>query len=106
MRKGNIDITFIIIIVLLAGSSLRSGMADPKQWLMEKLLLLPGIIIGLSLHEFGHAVVAYKLGDNTPKFQGRVTINLDGTGGAVLLRIRMGTAGADQSVQFQTQKAG
>ena len=75
MRKGNIDITFIIIIVLLAGSSLRSGMADPKQWLMEKLLLLPGIIIGLSLHEFGPAVVAYKLGDNTPKFQGRVTIN-------------------------------
>ena len=75
MRKGNIDITFIIIIVLLAGSSLRSGMADPKQWLMEKLLLLPGIIIGLSLHEFGHAVVAYKLGDNTPKLQGRVTIN-------------------------------
>lgn len=75
MRKGNIDITFIIIIVLLAGSSLRSGMADPKQWLMEKILLLPGIIIGLSLHEFGHAVVAYKLGDNTPKLQGRVTIN-------------------------------
>lgn len=75
MRRGNIDITFIIIIVLLAGSSLRSGMADPKQWLMEKLLLLPGIIIGLSLHEFGHAVVAYKLGDNTPKLQGRVTIN-------------------------------
>ena len=75
MRKGNIDITFIIIIVLLAGSSLRSGMADPKQWLMEKLLLLPGIIIGLSLHEFGHAVVAYKLGDNTPKLQCRVTIN-------------------------------
>ena len=75
MRKGNIDITFIIIIVLLAGSSLRSGMGDPKQWLMEKLLLLPGIIIGLSLHELGHAVVAYKLGDNTPKLQGRVTIN-------------------------------
>lgn len=75
MRRGNIDITFIIIIVLLAGSSLRSGMGDPKQWLMEKLLLLPGIIIGLSLHEFGHAVVAYKLGDNTPKLQGRVTIN-------------------------------
>ena len=75
MRRGNIDITFIIIIVLLAGSSLRSGMADPKQWLMEKLLLLPGIISGLSLHEFGHAVVAYKLGDNTPKLQGRVTIN-------------------------------
>jgi len=75
LRRNNIDITFIIIIVLLAGSSLRSGMGDPKQWLMEKLLLLPGIIIGLSLHEFGHAAVAYKLGDDTPKLQGRVTVN-------------------------------
>ena len=76
MRKNNIDITFIIIIVLLAASSLRNGgFSNPQEWLMDKLLLLPGIIIGLSLHEFGHAAVAYKLGDNTPKLQGRVTIN-------------------------------
>ena len=76
MRKSNIDITFIVIIVILAMSSLRSGgFSDPMQWLMDKLLLLPGIVIGLSFHEFGHAVVAYKLGDNTPKLQGRVTLN-------------------------------
>ncbi|MBQ3466408.1 MAG: site-2 protease family protein [Firmicutes bacterium] len=42
---------------------------------MDKILLLPGIVIGLSFHEFGHAAVAYKLGDNTPKLQGRVTLN-------------------------------
>ena len=76
MRKSNIDITFIVIIVILAMSSLRSGgFSNPTEWLMDKLLLLPGIVIGLSFHEFGHAVVAYKLGDNTPKLQGRVTLN-------------------------------
>ena len=66
----------IIIIVVLLFSSLRSGgFSDPLQWLSEKLIILPGIIIGLSMHEFAHAFVAYKLGDNTPKLQGRVTIN-------------------------------
>ena len=75
MRRNNIDITFIVIIVILAASSLRSGIGDPTQWLVDKMLLLPGIVIGLAFHEFGHAAVAYKLGDNTPKMQGRVTLN-------------------------------
>jgi Zn-dependent protease len=45
-------------------------------------LQIRGILIGLlvlivsvALHEFGHAVMAYKLGDDTPKRQGRVTLN-------------------------------
>ena len=76
MRRSNIDISFIVIIVILAMSSLRSGgLSNPTEWLMDKILLLPGIVIGLSFHEFGHAAVAYKLGDNTPKLQGRVTLN-------------------------------
>ena len=76
MRRSNIDISFIVIIVILAMSSLRSGgFSNPTEWLMDKILLLPGIVIGLSFHEFGHAAVAYKLGDNTPKLQGRVTLN-------------------------------
>ncbi|MCR4926233.1 MAG: site-2 protease family protein, partial [Clostridiales bacterium] len=29
----------------------------------------------LPIHEFAHSLVAYKLGDNTPKYQGRLTIN-------------------------------
>lgn len=45
------------------------------EWLMDTILMLPGIIVGLSFHEFAHGLVAYKLGDPTPKFQGRVTIN-------------------------------
>lgn len=37
--------------------------------------MLPGIIIGLSFHEFAHAWVSDKLGDPTPRRQGRVTLN-------------------------------
>ena len=37
--------------------------------------LLPGIIIGLTVHEFCHALAAYKLGDHTAKDQGRLSFN-------------------------------
>lgn len=40
-----------------------------------KILTLPGIIIGLSFHEFAHAWMSNKLGDPTPKMQGRLTVN-------------------------------
>lgn len=45
------------------------------EFLINRLLLLPGIIIGIAFHEFGHAFVSYKLKDPTPKLQGRVTLN-------------------------------
>ena len=43
--------------------------------LLEILYILPGIIIGLSTHEFFHAYLASKLGDPTPRMQGRLTLN-------------------------------
>ena len=45
------------------------------QMIMTKILTLPGIILGLSLHEFAHAWMSDRLGDPTPKRQGRLTIN-------------------------------
>lgn len=38
------------------------------------LMMVPGFLIGLSFHEFAHALVADKLGDPTPRQQGRLTI--------------------------------
>ena len=74
-RRFNLDPTFILIIVLLAGRSLREGaFTDPKTWIMEKIIIIPAIFIGLTFHEFAHAYVAYRLGDRTPKLQGRVTL--------------------------------
>ena len=37
--------------------------------------IIPGIIIAISLHEYAHAKTAIKLGDPTPKLQGRDNIN-------------------------------
>ena len=37
--------------------------------------MLPGIIIAMSFHEFAHAYVAHKMGDDTANQMGRMTIN-------------------------------
>ncbi len=43
--------------------------------LMGILYRLPAIFIAFSFHEFAHAYVAYKLGDPTPKNEGRLTLD-------------------------------
>lgn len=39
------------------------------------LSLLPGLIVGLTLHEAAHAWAAHKLGDDFAKSKGRLTLN-------------------------------
>ena len=39
------------------------------------LAALPGVIVGLGLHEWAHAFTAWKLGDLTAKEEGRVSFN-------------------------------
>lgn len=46
-----------------------------RQILIQKLYMMPAILIAFTFHEYAHAVVADKLGDKTPKFQGRITLN-------------------------------
>jgi Zn-dependent protease len=43
--------------------------------LARVLKFLPGIVLGLTVHEFCHALVAHLCGDSTSKDQGRVTLN-------------------------------
>jgi Zn-dependent protease len=57
---------------MMRGSGLFS---DPLGWLKNILFILPGIVIGITVHEWAHAWTAYKLGDTTPKLQGRVSLN-------------------------------
>ena len=62
--------------------------------ILTKILTLPGIILGLSFHEFAHAWVSDRLGDPTPRRDGRVTINplahIDWIGFAALLLVGFG----------------
>ena len=39
------------------------------------LPLLLAFVLGITLHEFAHAFVAWRMGDSLPKQQGRVTLN-------------------------------
>nr|WP_185652083.1 site-2 protease family protein [Clostridium sp. DJ247] len=45
------------------------------DWLLNKILIIPAMLIGFAFHEYAHALVADRLGDKTPKFQGRLTLN-------------------------------
>ena len=74
MRNRNGTIMVILLFVLLVVRSVtRGGYDGLGDWLIDHILMMPGIIIGLSLHEFGHAWVSSKLGDPTPARQGRLT---------------------------------
>lgn len=39
------------------------------------VLTIPAILIAFTFHEYAHAYMADKLGDKTPRFQGRLTFN-------------------------------
>jgi len=43
--------------------------------IFRTLKFLPGIILGLTIHEFSHAFIASRCGDQTSKDQGRVSLN-------------------------------
>lgn len=43
--------------------------------LFSILLMLPGLVLAITIHEFSHAKMADKLGDPTPEEMGRVTLN-------------------------------
>ena len=43
--------------------------------LYTALFLLPGLLVGLTIHEFAHAITAKWLGDSTAERMGRVSLN-------------------------------
>jgi Zn-dependent protease len=43
--------------------------------LPELLKIIPAILLGLTVHELAHAFMALRLGDDTPKQLGRLTLN-------------------------------
>ena len=66
------------------------------EYLRELLYMIPAVLIAITVHEFAHGYVSYKLGDPTPKLEGRLTLNpfahLELWGTICLLLFRMGWA--------------
>lgn len=63
-------INAVLIIIILMGLFSMSS----SEWLYL-LLTLPAVIIAVTFHEFAHAFAADRLGDTTPRNQGRLTLN-------------------------------
>lgn len=66
-------ILYIIMAVLVA-MSLGRYLTDTNA-LLGLVLTLPAVLIAITFHEFAHAFAADKLGDDTPRRQGRLTLN-------------------------------
>lgn len=45
------------------------------EYLKNMIYIIPAILLAISAHEFAHGYVSYKLGDPTPKMDGRLTLN-------------------------------
>lgn len=69
----NIDRKFIYI--LLGALVLMSLMSYSSFNLLALLLTLPAVIVAITFHEYAHAYAADKLGDDTPRMQGRLNLN-------------------------------
>lgn len=74
MNRKNVNPMLMMAVLLILLRMVRGNMFSLSS-LLDKLLLLPAIIIGLSVHEFAHAFVSDRLGDPLPRAQGRVTLN-------------------------------
>lgn len=66
------------------------------QELLDLLMGLPALLLALTIHELGHGVASYWLGDSTAKDQGRLTLDpiahIDPIGFFALLFFKFGWA--------------
>ena len=61
---------YALLIILALITISRGGFS-----ILNLLLTLPGVLIAITFHEFAHAFAADKLGDDTPRMQGRLNLN-------------------------------
>ena len=68
---GAMGILVVMGLVVSVGSGGLGRLADPA-WILAAAAI---ILVALPVHEFAHAFAAVQLGDPTPRFQGRYTLN-------------------------------
>ena len=64
--------------------------------IQDLIYTVPAVLIAICFHEFAHGLVSYKLGDPTPKYEGRLSLNplnhLDPVGTLALILFHFGWA--------------
>lgn len=80
-------ILYLIIGIMVVSTVLTY--ATTEGALLNLVLTIPGVLVAITFHEFAHAYAADKLGDDTPRNQGRLSLNpldhLDPIGSFLLL---------------------
>ena len=66
--------TLLIIVAIMLAFGVSRYLSNPNA-LLAILYSLPGILIAITFHEYAHAKVADILGDDTPRTEGRLTLN-------------------------------
>ena len=64
-----------IIYAVLIGLTIYSLMGMTSNEIVYLILTAPAVLVAIGFHEFAHANAADKLGDTTPRSQGRLTLN-------------------------------
>lgn len=84
-----IDRRILYIVLGLFILSNVVGLLTNTSALLSLLLTLPAVLIAITFHEFAHGFAADKLGDDTPRRQGRLNLNplshLDPVGTVMLI---------------------
>ena len=70
-----IDKRLIFLIIALMLFSAGMSLFSEQGALIAFVISIPGILIAITFHEFAHAFAADKLGDDTPRRQGRLSLN-------------------------------
>lgn len=70
-----IDKRLIFLIIALMLFSAGMSLFSQEGALIAFVFSIPGILIAITFHEFAHAFAADKLGDDTPRRQGRLSLN-------------------------------
>jgi Zn-dependent protease len=77
---------------------------DTEQFIAAAIVVAIMLLVGLPVHEFSHALAAFRLGDGTAKLFGRLTLNpiahFDPVGGVLLAITFLGSAATGAAVGF------
>jgi Zn-dependent protease len=77
---------------------------DLEQILPAAIVVAIMLLVGLPVHEFSHALAAFRLGDGTAKLFGRLTLNpiahFDPVGGTLLALTFIGSAATGGAIGF------
>ena len=74
-RRGAISPNGVILIAVLAGLALALTRLPDPPGALTFLFVLAGWVLSVAIHEFGHAVMAYRAGDHTVAEKGYLSLD-------------------------------